>query len=731
MALSEETLKKLLKDERERSIGFAGMPNSEELDEKRELALNFYKGNVDDLIEPLKDRSKAVSKDVEWVVDQTIPQVVEIFLEEDVVALRPVNEMDEDSARQETDYLNHVIFNQNNGFDLLHTVCKDALLLGAGYLVWNYDAEEYEEEEFTNMGELDFQSALMAAQDEIVPESVQQNPDGTYNWVQRRLTNPGCLKIKAWQPDDVAWSFDTMTLGEGTYCAFRTRVRRQELYADGYDPELIDSLPAMGEADKELELARDMAGETDARYSYSSIRGMDSVEIYYQYIRVYDEGKMRLYEVITGEDESVILAAKEIKRVPAAMFCPFPNPHRLMGQSLAEKVIEAQAVKTVILRNLLDHMQYTHSQRLIVPKANLGKFTMRDIANNSPGAPIRVEGNASGIQPITGGQLNFDPYQGLEYMSTQIEQGTGVVRGSMGINSDALHETKGGMLAMMSAQQGRVRFIARMFAETGMRPMMLGVHDTLRENATMADTVRLRGKFVPVNPASWHARKHLDIEISNSGGKEHDIAALQEVMQLQQTAWQGQGGKDGPMVTVTNLLESAHKYTQKLGIKNPTRFFADPESYQPQPEQPQQDPKAMEAQAKLQLEQQKFQFEQQKAQQEYGLKVQQLQAEIAHKQQQLESMREIEFTKIRITSQDKQVQLQVEAELKLKLAQIEAEIEAKKLELEGISVAMDDENSKLSILADTETKKHKVNVEASTADINVNMPDVRLGGDPT
>jgi hypothetical protein len=83
-----------------------------------------------------------------------------------------------------------------------------------------------------------------------------------------------------------------------------------------------------------------------------------------------------------------------------------------------------------------------------------------------PGAPIR-SATGDAVRPISAGQLGFDVFGAMEYVSVMGEQRSGVVRNAQGLNPDTLHETAKGALAMISQAQKRVRMIARVFAETG------------------------------------------------------------------------------------------------------------------------------------------------------------------------------------------------------------------------------------------------------------------------
>jgi hypothetical protein len=57
------------------------------------------------------------------------------------------------------------------------------------------------------------------------------------------------------------------------------------------------------------------------------------------------------------------------------------------------------------------------------------------------------------------------------------------VRNAQGLNPDTLHDTAKGAMMLLSAAQKRTRMIARVLAETLIKPLFLGLHSCIRENS--------------------------------------------------------------------------------------------------------------------------------------------------------------------------------------------------------------------------------------------------------
>jgi len=148
MAISD--LQALLIAERDDALSAM---NASKLSEERTKAMEYYLGDITSDIPDPVDRSKAVSSDVADTVEGLMPSLMEIFCAGDeVVKFNPVSEEDEPAAEQETDYVNHVFMQKNDGFLILYTMIKDALLQKNGVVkVWWEEGENEERETYRGL----------------------------------------------------------------------------------------------------------------------------------------------------------------------------------------------------------------------------------------------------------------------------------------------------------------------------------------------------------------------------------------------------------------------------------------------------------------------------------------------------------------------------------------------------------------------------------------------------
>jgi hypothetical protein len=669
-APSDDDLLRLVGDERKRSVGF---DHDEELRKARERALNYYKGNMPDVV-AMPNRSKAVSTDTRDAIETILPDLVEILAGgDDVAAFVPVGKEDEAGARQETDYVNHVVFNQNDGWLTIYSFIKDALQLKTGVVKWWWD--EYATEERFE-GKTAMEVAQIQQDGGEIGEITEREPDGMYAQAQPEplydLTvkyNTGKLCLGAIAPEDFTVGKDTIALRDATYCAHKSRVRAQDLIADGISREIVDRLPAYETQDEEIDLARDQAGENDETNG-GGANDLREVEVVEHHIRVLKGDKLCLYRVKTGGGETILIEKEEVDRIQIAAITPFIVTHRFYGESVSEHMEEIQKIKTAITRAYLDSIYFALNQRMEVADTGVNEYTIADLLRNEPGHPVRVKA-AGTVNAIQAGGIGFQPLDALEYFNTVGEQRTGIVRAAQGLTPDTLHETAKGALALLGQAQKRVRMIARTFAETGFKDLFLGVHALLRQHATKAATVRLRGEWVDVAPTSWSVRNDMTIEIGlGASGREQELVAMREMVGMMFQIVQMQGGVEGPFVTADNVYNTLKRLFEKSGMKAPELFVTDPKTLPPQ--QPKPDPKMIEAQEKLKLQAQEGQAKLQMAQQEG-------QARFQMEQQRQAADVQIEQQRFQLEAQLKREQMA--AELGLKREQLSAELNLKREQL--------------------------------------------------
>ena len=709
----------LVADEFARAVG----RSTDELNAQREKALQYIKGVMDD-VPSLPGRSSACSTDVSDAIEMALPDLIEIFTGEDIATFRPVGPEDVDAAQQETDYVKHVFFEENPGFLNLYSAIKDALSIKTG--VFKVFGEEYEEpeEEFEGQSLDQLASAVQKHGDRVYLKSDlgdMNDPEMTVDFCIR-AKKKWRARVMAVPPEDFGVSKDTVLLTESPYCFHKTRLRAYELKRRGIDAAKVDALPAYGVIDNQVKQARDRTDqEVDDRGGLGDHRIVEVIEHYI-------DGEDGRYRLLTDGSALTLLEEEEHPTVPFSAITPYIVPHQFIGESVSDRLIEIQKINTVLTRMTLDSGYFALNQRMYVNMDKANDWTIADLLRNEPNVPVRGKGD-NAIVPLTSGGLSFDTLSAIEHFSVAGEKRTGIVRNSQGLNPDTLHDTARGAMALMSESQKRVRLIASILAHTGIKDVFLLLHRLLRQNATQAETVRLRGKWVDIDPSSWANRQDMTIEVGvGSAGKDAEMARLQAGMVTMQEIIGMQGGVEGPLVKLDNIYAYLKRYFEKgLDFKSAEPFLTDPSEQMDEPQAPPPpDPAVLEAQAKLQMAQQEAMAKQELAQQQAQADVQLAQVKA---QAEIETARAIAQEKAALARaeaeerallkrQENAEAMQMKREMaafdlqhKRDIAEVELQQRAREIELEGQLKAS-------AILMNAQTESQKISNGAE------------LGGEP-
>jgi hypothetical protein len=183
----------------------------------------------------------------------------------------------------------------------------------------------------------------------------------------------------------------------------------------------------------------------------------------------------------------------------------------------------------------------------------------------------------------------------VEYMDSMKEKRTGITAYNQGLDSNSLNKTATGVAQIMNAAQQRIELVARTFAETGVKELFTLVHHLVRTTLTKPDIVRMRNKWVEVDPREWKARKDLSISVGlGAGNKDQQLNHLMSILQMQKEAIQ---------IGITSpekIYNALAKLTQNAGFKNPEEFWVNPaNSPPPQPQGPSIEEQAIQAQKEI------------------------------------------------------------------------------------------------------------------------------------
>ncbi len=490
----------------------------------------------------------------------------------------------------------------------------------------------------------------------------------------RRTNKVGQTKILGVPPEEfgIEKTARSLRLHECNYCFHRSIISQNKLLEMGFDDDVVEALPTYTAITMTEEINRDTVDEhqnVGSEHNPAARR----IEVVEHYVRMDYEGTGRaeLYKVYSGASEGQLLyrdggklACEKIDDFPFAAMTPIIMTHRFFGRSMADVVMEIQRIKTALLRAALDNAYLANNPRVEVAESHSGDNTLDDLLISRPGGLVRTK-QPGGInwQPVpTIGQHVFPL---LEYQDARLEKRTGVTEQGQGLDPESLqNQTATAANAMVSMAQARMKLIARVLAETGIRDLFILVHGMERKHGGKSKTVRLKNKWIKIDPRDWKRRNDMTIEVGlGSGGKQEKLQMLQLIGGLQNQALVA--GLTN-LVTPDKLYNLATAVTRVAGFRDTDRFFTNP-SGQPPP-QPKQDPKVqieqMKAMTNARLQQQKMQFDSQHEKNKF-------QADAALEQQKFQHQRQIDMMKMQREGQVHQQKLQqTSAEHELKKQEI-------------------------------------------------------------
>lgn len=626
MKLSDDDLKSIIDAHAEEALG----AENGELTAERAYALDRYHGRP--YGNEVEGRSQIVSKDLSEAVDWAMPAIMRIFTQgQTVCEFDPVSPEDEQQAEIETDYVNQVLMKDNQGWIVLHDAIKDTLLLKNGYVKHYWDeTEKIEEPAYKGLTLPEVQRLLgdlaqdgceveIKGQDESVIET-PQGPVPVFDLQLRIVRKEGRVRIEAVPVEEVRVSrLCRGSLQDSPYVEHRTIKTRSELVEMKMPADFVDGLAAYTQSGDRQEFARDSSSDESMRNGNPSAdRSMDEIEYREVYVRVDWDGdgvaELRKVIIAGGEIPPGDAWNEPVPEVALTGFVAKRVPHRHVGESIYDDLGDLQEIKTTLLRQLFDNIYLINNSEKVVNE----RVNITDLLESTPGGIKRVEGLepvAGAVMPLVTPNMAGDILPVVDYVDGIKESRTGITKASAGLDPDTLSNvTKGAFLENMSRASQKIEMITRLICETGVRELCLRVHSLLCRYQNKQRLVRMKGKFIPINPQEWRERTDLTIKVGLGAGNEEDRQRkLMMIAQLQRDMLAPMGLVD-PKQAFSLFADVA----KVLGFDMPDKYSLSPDSqeFQQKMSQPQLPPQVQVKQMELQADAQKFQAESQMRQAE-------------------------------------------------------------------------------------------------------------------
>lgn len=661
----------------------------------------------------VEGRAQVVASDVFDAVEGMLPDLIEVFASTDkAVVFDPVGPEDVEGAEQATHACNHVFYKQNNGFLILYTAAKDALLMKTGGVKWYWDQKETPSfTTYRDVSEVQLASFLASHPKsevldkevaEVPPELAQQaalmgiDPPTVYSMVKvKTVEKGGKVCVTNIPPDELRVSrrHNSVLLNDCPYVAHVVEKTLSELLQMGFDVTADDVKAAASEETSQDRAFRESL--QGGRYGWwkEDHDGLDESRT---------RGWLREEYVLTDFDGDGIAERRQVFRlgkkilsniefshVPISAWTPYILTHQFDGFSVADLVEDFQRISTDIWRAQLDNLELANNQETVVLTDSQGSplANLDDLLNRRPGGVLR-EQTQGAIRPYVERWQGIEAMPMVELLESKKENRTGYTRYSQGLDGDSLNQTATGVQKIMDASQKRMKLMARIMAEALVAPMFRGIFKTLTDYGMEKLSFRLNNKFVQYDPQEWRDGYDMSINVGiGTGDRMQQASYLAQISQVQMMLMNSPMG--GRVVTEDNIYNLQARIAENAGFKNPAEFWTDPKTVPPA--QPQPSPEQM----KQQAEAQKIQFQ---AQQEKELKAMDLQ-DSAHKfQAEMMVQKEIDQNRQEWEARQKTLELQQQAQLEAQRQAYETEREAMRLSFE---------KWKVEFMASVEMRKHQ------------------------
>lgn len=598
----------------------------------RAQASRFYLGDTDAELKPVEGRSRAKSMDLRDAVNDALPSILRIFMQRKAVEYIPMSVEDVAGAEQATDYANHIIWQDNDGFRVLHSAIKDALYQFNGIVkCWWDEKEEVTANQFKGLDDETFQAVMLEVQgtdSEITEHAAEQTPEGMKHSVtieSRKKTSR--VRMEATPPEEFIMHPDAKSITDTPGLGHKSYQYVGDLAAQGYDVDML--LEHAGDEDDidswDQKQARNPSDTSEGEETADdpAMRKVLHVEAYLR-MDADGDGVVELRKVCTIGNAYKVVHHEIVDDHPFADFLIEPVPHRWKGECFFDLLKDLQLINTQLMRLHLDGLA-----QVVTPR--MGALTgagvdMRALLDNAIGGVVPMN-RPDGVFPLNtdkaAPQIALESYRAMKEVRAER---TGQSAATQGLEPDALQSvSRVASNALVQRAQGRLEMICRVLAETGFKRLMKIILRLITQYQDKERTVRLRNQWVPMDPRTWNPDMDVCVNVGlGTGNTEEKMGFLSSFLQVQQMVLQGMG-PNNPLITMENVRNALEDMCDAAG-KVSERYVMPKEEWaqmqqrmaqQPQP--PQQPDPNMELvkvereknQGRMQLDAQRQQFDMQ------------------------------------------------------------------------------------------------------------------------
>jgi hypothetical protein len=537
----------------------------------RDENLRYFYGDLPE--QEGEGKSSAVSTDFRDTVMAILPSLIRIFTStENVVSCSPNHQGQEEMAKECTEYLNYILWEDNDGFLILHSIMKDSLRCKTGVMRWWTDNdEEVTEQVYHNVTREGFQFLLSEQPDlEVVSSTPHAKiPDALAELRIRFIKSKPICKIIPVPLDEFRISRKAKDVENAPLIGHDQIVNVSELIKKGYDmahiEDYLNQQPDNWSTDRLFrnpgQDQGDLTDAWDVRYGCYFIR-----------VDKDGDGIAELREVHTIGDNHHIIYDEVVQYTNFAVWCPDPEPHTLVGDTPADLVKDIQTIKTNMLRGSLDSLAQSIWPRTVF---NQTITNTDDVLNDEIGAPIRTMGDPnSAVMSIAHQFVGQPVFQMFGIMEQLRQSRTGISDASKGVDPKALQSTNvTGIDAIVQGAQERIELCARILAETGMKQLFRGLLREIVNHPNPERTIKLRGKWANVNPSLYDPSMRVSVNPTLGKGSDMTRLMILQDVKATQTTIMTQFGVENPLCGIQEFRNTLTDILAIANVKNVGRYY--------------------------------------------------------------------------------------------------------------------------------------------------------------
>lgn len=601
----EQTLRSIINQE----IGNAEGMEASEVDQNRSDALQYYNGERP-APEGVTTGDAIVSTDVADMTNAVLAQLTPMLSSDAMVTFEANGKEDEEKARAESNAVNNVILERNQGFIELEEAIKDALLLR------NACTKIYVEDD-TSVRYVN----TYLGDDQLPPEQIAALLQPLNSEEERELvgdrvritTTKRTFGFAAVPIENVLYEANAShsDVQKLRFFAERVDYTRSDLVEMGHDKQLVAQLPYITDETDLTSRYRNKSNQTTNLAHSDDQQVIECYEVYLKYDLDGDGISERVRILFAGGKNGYVLEHEEVTLVPYAVGTAFIQSHRMLGESLFDHLKQTQAYKTFLLRHWMDNIGYISGGRWVTDPTTTD---MSDMLNG--GKVIKSKDPNRPPLRIDEADIGNSILSALTYQDKMRTERGGAALDMMSADAQLVGETAYGIERQYGQRELLVGFMSHNLAETLIRPAYLIMHEYMRRYSNAPISLKFQGEWVEVDPTEWPQRVRCNVKAGMSAGERtHVQRTLQQMMQMQMQAMQS--GMSGQLADMSTLYNTIHDWAVMAGLDEPDSYTINPKSEQAkQAAQQQAQQQQMQQQAQQQMQQAIYQLEMTKLQQQ-------------------------------------------------------------------------------------------------------------------